>query len=102
MLNLLVRYRVRPEKVAENEKLIRDVFRELQAKAPDDVRYLVLSLSDGTFCHLVEDRSKKIPALDAFAAFRRGGAIRNSYRQPSSATIGCLRARDPSMNGTCR
>jgi hypothetical protein len=37
------------------------------------VRYLVLKLSDGTFCHLVEDGSKTIASLEAFAAFRRGG-----------------------------
>jgi hypothetical protein len=72
----LVRYRVKPEKVEENQRLIEDVFLELTAKAPAGVRYLVLKLSDGTFCHLFEDGSKTIPNLDAFAAFRRGGEER--------------------------
>jgi hypothetical protein len=73
---MLVRYRVKPDAIAENERLIGAVFRELHAKAPPDARYLVLRLSDGTFCHLVEDASKTIASLDAFAAFRQGGEER--------------------------
>jgi hypothetical protein len=73
MQRRLVRYRAKPEKIEENQRLIGDVFRELQAKSPKDVRYLVLKLSDGSFYHLVEDGSKTIASLDAFAAFRRGG-----------------------------
>ena len=73
MPRMLVRYRAKPEKILENERLITAVFRELHAKAPQDARYLVLRLSDGTFCHLVEDARKTIPGLDAFAAFRQGG-----------------------------
>ena len=73
---MLVRYRAKPDGIEENVRLIGAVFRELHAKAPPDVRYLVLRLSDGTFCHLVEDGSKTIPSLDAFAAFRHGGEER--------------------------
>jgi hypothetical protein len=72
----LVRYRVKPEKIKENQHLIEEVFRELRAKSPNGVRYLVLKLNDGTFCHLVEDGSKTIASLGAFAAFRRGGEER--------------------------
>jgi hypothetical protein len=72
MSPMLVRYRVKPDATEDNVRLIGAVFRELHAKAPPDVRYLVLRLSDGTFCHLVEDASKTIPSLDAFAAFRHG------------------------------
>jgi hypothetical protein len=76
MPRMLIRYRAKPEKIAENERLIGDVFRELHAKAPPDARYLVLRLSDGTFCHLVEDAARTIPSLNAFAAFRQGGEER--------------------------
>jgi hypothetical protein len=76
MQRMLVRYRAKPEKIEENQRLIGEVFRELRAKSPKDVRYLVLKLSDGTFCHLVEDGSKTIASLEAFAAFRRGGEDR--------------------------
>ena len=72
----LVRYRAKPDNIEENQRLIEGVFRELHAKAPPDVRYLVLRLSDGTFCHLVEDSGKTIPNLEAFAAFRQGGEAR--------------------------
>jgi hypothetical protein len=72
----LIRYRVKADKAEENQRLIEGVFRELQAKAPAQVRYLVLRLSDGTFCHLVDDSSKTVPNLEAFAAFQRGGAER--------------------------
>ena len=84
----LIRYRVKPEKIEENQRLIEDVFRELHAKSPKDARYLVLKLSDGTFCHLIEDTTKTIPNLDAFAAFRRGGEERRlDEPQQSEATI---------------
>lgn len=78
MPRMLVRYRAKPEKIEENQRLIGDVFRELQAKAPSDVRYLVLKLDDGTFCHFVEDNSglKTIPNFEAFAVFRSGGGER--------------------------
>ncbi len=76
MAKTLIRYRVKPEKVAENQRLVEDVFRELHAKSPKDTRYLVLKLADGTFCHLFEDGSGAIASLDAFAAFRRGGEER--------------------------
>ena len=72
----LIRYRVKPERAEENQRLIEGVFRELHAKSPAQVRYLVLRLSDGTFCHLVDDSTKTVPNLDAFAAFQRGGAER--------------------------
>jgi hypothetical protein len=72
----MVRYRVKTDKIEENERLIGEVFRELKAKSPKDARDLVLKLSDGTFCHLFEDASKTIPGLTAFAAFRQGGEER--------------------------
>jgi hypothetical protein len=76
MPHRLIRYRAKPENIEENQRLIEGVFRELQAKSPPQVRYLVLRLSDGTFCHLVDDSTKTVPNLEAFAAFQRGGAER--------------------------
>jgi hypothetical protein len=59
-----------------------------RAKSPKDVRYLVLKLSDGTFCHLVEDETRTISTLDAFAAFRHGGSDRRvDQPQQLEATI---------------
>ena len=76
MPHRLISYRAKPEKAEENQRLIESVFRELHAKAPPQTRYLVLRLSDGTFCHLVDDGTKTVPSLEAFAAFQRGGAER--------------------------
>lgn len=73
MSQRLIRYRVKADKADENQRLVEGVFRELHAKSPANVRYLVLRLSDGTFCHLVDDGAKIVPNLEAFAAFQRGG-----------------------------
>lgn len=88
MRAMMVRYRAKAEKIEENERLIGEVFRELRANSPKDVRYLVLKLADGTFCHLVEDAAKTIPGLVAFAAFRKDGAERRlDEPQQLEATI---------------
>ena len=94
----LIRYHVRPERADENQRLIEGIFRELHAKAPDQVRYLVLRLSDGTFCHLVDDSTKTVPNLDAFAAFQRGGAERrlDDPQQLEATVVGNYRMlREP-------
>jgi hypothetical protein len=39
MRNVLVRYRVKPELVEENEQLVRDVYAELARARPDGLRY---------------------------------------------------------------
>ncbi len=65
----VIRYQVKPEHVAENERLIGDVFRELDTKAPSHTRYLVLSLPDGTFIHIAEG---EITTLDSHRVFRTG------------------------------
>jgi len=74
MRRTLVRYRTKPERAEENARLIEKVFQELQAKAPDGVRYLALTLGDGTFIHFVEtaDGTNPLPALEAFRSFQAG------------------------------
>jgi hypothetical protein len=80
----VIRYRTKPEKADENQELIEAVFEELADKAPDDVRYLALRLSDNTFIHLVSvetaDGSNSIPALTAFKAFQ--AAIKDRTVEP--------------------
>lgn len=65
----VIRYQVKPEHVADNERLIKDVFREMDAKRPSDTRYLVLALPDGTFIHVAEG---EISTLESHRAFRTG------------------------------
>jgi hypothetical protein len=45
------------------------VFRELEAKQPSGVRYLVLALPDGSFIHVAEG---EITTLESHRVFRTG------------------------------
>lgn len=51
MRGVLVQYKVKPGREAENRGLIEDVFKELAEAQPDKLRYAVLELEDGTFIH---------------------------------------------------
>jgi hypothetical protein len=70
----VTRYKTKPEAAQENERLISQVFQELQAGSPAGVRYIALRLDDDTFIHFstVEQGDSPIPKLDAFGAFRSG------------------------------
>ena len=71
----LIRYKASPEREAENQQLIERVFAELRAKSPEDVRYMVLRLDDGTFLHFVvgtPERTSAITGLEAFRSFQQG------------------------------
>jgi hypothetical protein len=63
----VIRYRVKPEHVAENERLIADVFRELDTTAPGGITYFVLALPDGTFIHIADG---EVTTLDSHRRFR--------------------------------
>ena len=85
MEHRLITYQAKHESAAENERLIRAVFEELRAVAPDGVRYAVLRLADDTFVHLVgtEPDGFSIPSLAAFQQFQTGIEERES--QPAQA-----------------
>jgi hypothetical protein len=73
----VIRYQTKPEATEHNTELIRDVFREVAAAAPENVRYAVLRTGDGTFIHVVSydddaDRDA-LTGLPAFAKFVDGG-----------------------------
>jgi hypothetical protein len=76
MKRTLVRYRTKSGKASENERLIRDVFRDLAAKSPAGVRYMALRLEDDSFIHFVEldasDPANPLLGLEAFQAFQAG------------------------------
>jgi hypothetical protein len=76
MKRTLVRYKIKPEQVADNARLIERVFEELKAKTPDNARYMVLQLNDGTFVHfaMVENMNGNHPitSLEAFRTFQSG------------------------------
>lgn len=75
MNGTLIRYKASPERAGENQELIEKVFAELRAKSPEEVRYMVLRLDDGTFLHFVvatPERSSAITGLEAFRTFQQG------------------------------
>ena len=57
MKQSFIQYKTKPEKADENTRHLEAVFRELQEKSPDDVRYAALSLGDGTFVHASNERT---------------------------------------------
>jgi hypothetical protein len=80
MKRIMVRYKVKPEFVAENERDIKRVFEQLAGERPPGVRYASFKLADGvSFMHIVSlettgDPSpdpgplRKLPAFNAFTA----------------------------------
>jgi hypothetical protein len=76
----IIRYQTKPEATQRNIELVENVFREVQAAAPQGVRYLVLRAEDGTFFHIVDSESEAANAgltgLPAFAAFSKDGGVR--------------------------
>jgi hypothetical protein len=92
MKRIVVRYKVKPEQVAENERLIAQVFEEMREKAPQGVRYMALKLGDGSFVHFSVAQSDEAPApllgIAAFQTFQ--SKIRERCVEPplvSEATI---------------
>jgi hypothetical protein len=81
MRRVMVRYRVKPDRVEENEELVRAVYEELGRTKPRGLRYATFKLEDGvSFVHLAsvesEDGHNPLSELPAFRAFQRGIADR--------------------------
>jgi hypothetical protein len=85
MKRTLIRYKTKPDATEQNRQLIKGVFAELQEKSPEGVRYMALTLSDGSFVHFVEtgDGASPLPQLDAFKSFQSG--IRERCAEPPQA-----------------
>jgi hypothetical protein len=72
MHQVMVRYKVKPDRVAENERLVRAVYEELSGVAPDGFQYATYRLDDGvTFVHVArgEHAPGPLPELEAFRRF---------------------------------
>jgi hypothetical protein len=81
MGKVVVRYKVKPEQVEENERLIGRVYAELAETAPDGFRYATFRLEDGvSFVHIASietaDGSNPLRGIAAFAEFGRDIADR--------------------------
>jgi hypothetical protein len=87
MRQVMVRYTVKPDRVEENETLVRAVYDELHRTAPAGLRYATFRLADGvSFVHLAETDGERNPLadLEAFARFQE--AIGERCDQPPVVT----------------
>jgi quinol monooxygenase YgiN len=87
MRRVLVRYTVKPERVAENEELVRAVYAELAETDPGGLRYATFKLEDGvTFVHIAteEDGSRALAECAAFQRFQAG--VRDRCDEPPVVT----------------
>jgi hypothetical protein len=69
----VIRYRAKPERADENERLIRDVFAELAVSQPAGLRYATFRLADGvSFIHVAVLDGDVNPLVDspAFGTFQ--------------------------------
>ena len=76
MRQVMVRYRVKPERVEENEALVRAVYDELRRTEPAGLRYATFKLDDGvSFVHLAATESASggtaLSTLTAFQEFQK-------------------------------
>jgi hypothetical protein len=80
MSNVMVRYKVKSERAAENEQLVRAVYDELVRVAPEGFRYATFVLEDGvSFVHIAsttDDGHNPLRDIKAFAEFQHDVASR--------------------------
>ncbi len=77
MSKVMIRYKVKPERAAENEQLVRAVYDELADGAPAGLRYATFALQDGvSFVHIAsvetDDGHNPLREVKAFAEFQAG------------------------------
>lgn len=88
MKRVMVRYRVKQDRAAENERLIQAVFAQLEKERPDGLRYASFKLPDGvSFVHIASletaDGQNPLAALAAFKEFT--SAIKERCEEPPIA-----------------
>jgi len=74
MKQVIVRYKVKPERAAENEELVRAVYAELRETRPTGLHYATFRLGDGvSFVHLSAhdpDGPNPLTQVEAFKRFQ--------------------------------
>jgi hypothetical protein len=84
----MVRYKVKADRVAENERYVSQVFEQLARDRPQGLRYASFKLEDGvSFVHIVsleKDGVDPLRALPAFKEFTTG--IIERCEEPPVAT----------------
>jgi hypothetical protein len=87
---VVVRYRVKPESLAENVALVRAVYDELASREPEGLRYSTHRVDELTFVHVavIEGASNPLDDVAAFRTFTAGIAAR--CEEPPQAAHGEL------------
>ena len=90
MRQVMVRYRVKPERVDENEELVRAVYEELHERDKGGLRYVTFRLDDDvTFVHVAReedsDGRNSLTELPAFKKFPREHC--RPVRQPPHLSV---------------
>jgi hypothetical protein len=78
MRQVMVRYRVSPDRARENEQLVEAVYEELRASDPAGLSYATFKLDDGlSFVHIAETAEQNpLVSLESFRSFQAGLAER--------------------------
>jgi hypothetical protein len=79
MSKVMVRYRVKAGREAENEALVQAVYAELDQIGPEGFRYATFRFDERSFVHIAftdGDARAPLPQLAAFQAFTRDIAER--------------------------
>ena len=87
MRRVIVRYKVKPGREAENAALVRAVYEELHRDDPEGLRYATYQLEDGvSFVHLAitEDGQNPLPQVEAFQRFQEN--LRERCEEPPVVT----------------
>ena len=75
MINVLVTYKVKSDRVEENEELVKAVYEELRQRNDPDIHYATFKLDDGqTFAHFAAfaspEKQAELTESKSFQAFR--------------------------------
>jgi quinol monooxygenase YgiN len=75
MLRVLVTYKVKPDRVTENEELVKAVYDELRQNNDPDIHYATFKLDDGqTYTHIASfsspQKQAELTESKSFQAFR--------------------------------
>jgi len=85
MRRIIVRYKLKPERVADDEQFVHAVYEELDRTQPDGFQYATFKLGDGvSFVHLAAHEAENpLDQLEAFRRFQQG--IRDRCDEPPVA-----------------
>ena len=83
-----VRYKVLPDRVDENERLVKAVYEQLDRERPEGLHYATFKLPDGvSFMHIVFESDQPGRILNNVAAFKAFSAeIEGRCEEPPVAT----------------